>query len=276
MVDAPKISVILSTFNPKGLELRRSVQSIIDQSYALWELLIYDDGSDSEGQEIIKQVTKLDKRIRYLKRDSNRGIAVGLNECINASKGEYIARMDDDDICLPGRFERQLEFLQMHDDYQWVGVLADLFDESGVWGRADRPENPEPKDFFHSSPFIHPSVMFRRDVLVATGGYSVSRIISRCEDYELFMRLYAQGYKGYNLQEVLFQYQEEAMVLRRSWKYCYYEALIRLHGFNQLGILSIKTFPYVLKPLAVRTLALVPRLAQKVRVKRNKGDHIVA
>ena len=67
MVDAPKISVILSTFNPKGLELRRSVQSIIDQSYALWELLIYDDGSDSEGQEIIKQVSKLDKRIRYLK-----------------------------------------------------------------------------------------------------------------------------------------------------------------------------------------------------------------
>lgn len=274
MVDTPKISVIMSTFNPKGLELRRSVQSIIDQSYAFWELLIYDDGSDSEGQEIIEQVTKLDKRIRCLKGDSNRGIAVGLNECIKASKGEYIARMDDDDICLPKRFERQLEFLQMHDNYQWVGVLADLFDESGVWGRADRPEKPESKHFFHSSPFIHPSVMFRRDVLVATGGYSVSRTTSRCEDYELFMRLYSQGYKGYNLQEVLFQYQEESTVLRRSWKYCYYEALIRLHGFSQLEILSIKTFPYVLKPLAVRTLALFPRLAQKIRVKRNKGDHI--
>ena len=276
MVDAPKISVIMSTFNPKELELRRSVQSIIDQSYSFWELLIYDDGSDSEGREIIEQIAKLDKRIRYLRGDSNRGIAVGLNECIKVSKGEYIARMDDDDVCMPRRFERQLEFLQMHDNYQWVGVLADLFDESGVWGRADRPERPVPKHFFHSSPFIHPSVMFRRDVLLAIGGYSVSKATSRCEDYELFMRLYAQGYKGYNLQEVLFQYQEESAVLRRSWKYCYYEALIRLCGFNQLEILSIKTLPYVLKPMAVRTLALFPRLAQKIRVKRNKGDHIAA
>ena len=125
MVDAPKISVIMSTFNPKELELRRSVQSIIDQSYSFWELLIYDDGSDSEGREIIEQIAKLDKRIRYLRGDSNRGIAVGLNECIKVSKGEYIARMDDDDVCMPRRFERQLEFLQMHDNYQWVGVLAD-------------------------------------------------------------------------------------------------------------------------------------------------------
>ena len=60
MVDAPKISVIMSTFNPKELELRRSVQSIIDQSYSFWELLIYDDGSDSEGREIIEQIAKLD------------------------------------------------------------------------------------------------------------------------------------------------------------------------------------------------------------------------
>ena len=106
MVDEPKISVIMSTFNPKELELSRSVQSIIDQSYTSWELLIYDDGSDSEGREIIEQMTKFDKRIRYLRGDSNRGIAVGLNECIKVSKGEYIARMDDDDVCLPRRFAK--------------------------------------------------------------------------------------------------------------------------------------------------------------------------
>lgn len=274
MVDTPKISVIMSTFNPKEVELRRAVQSIIDQSFDSWELLIYDDGSNPGKREIVKRVAKLDKRIRYLKGDSNQGIAAGLNECIKISKGEYIARMDDDDICLPRRFERQIDFLKTHGDYQWVGVLADLFDGKGVWGRADRPEKPEAKDFFHSSPFIHSSVMFRREVLLNAGGYSVSRATSRCEDYELFMRLYSNGYKGYNLQEILLLYQEESEILKRSWKYCYYESLVRLHGFRQLNILSIKTAHHVLKPLAVRTVALFPRLAQTIRVRRNKGDHI--
>lgn len=276
MKGTPQISVVMSTFNPKEIELKRAVQSIIDQSFESWELLIYDDGSDRKNSMFIEQVARLDKRIRTIKGDINQGIAAGLNECIKKSVGKYIARMDDDDISLSKRFEKQVDFLETHEDYHWVGVLADLFDNNGIWGRADRPEIPVAKDFFHSSPFIHPSVMFRREVFINTGGYSVKRITSRCEDYELFMKLYSNGYRGYNLQEVLFLYQEESQILKRSWKYCCYEAAVRFYGYKQLGILSFKTMPHVFKPLAVRTFAVFPRLAQRIRVSRNKGDHIDA
>lgn len=275
MMETPLISVVMSTLNPNERELRESVESIINQSISSWELLIYDDGSSEEKRVLIKEISKLDKRIHYIRGNSNRGIAAGLNECLKMAKGMYVARMDDDDICLPKRFEKQIKFLDANAEYQWVVVLADLFDENGIWGRADRPEKPEAIDFLHSSPFIHPSVMFRKSILLDVGGgYKVSKETSRCEDYELFMRLYVKGYKGYNLQEVLFCYREEAGVLKRSWKYCFYETKIRWNGFRQLRILSYKNIYFIFKPLAVRALATFPGLAQKIRVRKNKGDHI--
>lgn len=274
MMETPLISVVMSTLNPNEGELRKSVESIINQTISSWELLIYDDGSSEDKRALIQEISRLDKRIHYIRGNSNRGIAAGLNECLKVANGIYVARMDDDDICLSERFEKQMNFLDANTEYQWVGVLADLFDENGIWGRADRPEKPESVDFFHSSPFIHPSVMFRKSILLDNGGYKVSKETARCEDYELFMRLYAKGYKGYNLQEVLFRYREESGVLKRSWKYCFNETKIRWYGFRELQILSCKNVLFVFKPLAVRAVATFPRLAQKIRVRKNKGDHI--
>lgn len=276
MSTTPLISVAMSTFNPEEEELKQAVESIIAQSFDSWELLIYDDGSEQEKADLIKRIADLDPRIRCLRGERNQGIAAGLNECIKFSRGTYIARMDDDDRCLPERFEKQVDFLNLHQEYQWVGVLAGLFDDSGVWGRADRPEYPVPEDFFHSSPFIHPGVMFRKSMLTMAGGYRVHKTTQRCEDYELFMRLYASGFRGCNLQEVLLLYREESGRLKRSWKFCYYESLVRFRGFRQLNLLSLKAVPYVFKPLAVRMIAVFPKTAQRIRTRRNKGDHIVS
>lgn len=271
----PQVSIIMGTFNPDLAELKKAVQSILDQTLSSWELLICDDGSMPEIYSQVKQLEQSDERIRCLKSDQNEGLASALNKCIDQAKGIYIARMDDDDLSLPERLQREVDFLETHPEYAWVGCEADLFDDNGVWGRASRLEDPVKTTFLHSSPFIHPSVVFRRTVFDNQVRYSTEKTASRCEDYELFMRLYSKGLRGHNLQEVLFQYRDERAVLKRSMKYCYFEMLVRIRGFKKLGILSVKNMIYVVKPIAVGILAQMPKVAQAIRTNRVEGDHVV-
>lgn len=275
-MSTPQISVIMGTYNPCMDELNRAVRSIISQTFKSWELLICDDGSTREVYAKIKKLEKLDNRIKCIRCDKNEGLSAALNRCIDNATGKYLARMDDDDISIPDRLIKQYEFLEMNDTYDWVGCEADLFDDDSVWGRASRPEKPDCNSFLHSSPFIHPSVMFRSSVFSDNTRYSVSKITSRCEDYELFMRLYGMGYRGYNLKEVLLQYKEDGKRLKRSMKYCFYEMLVRIQGYRRLRILQLRNIPYVLKPIAVGVIAQFPEFAQKIRTDRTEGDHIVS
>lgn len=201
-MDEPNVSIIMGTYNPNCRYLFAALRSIINQTYQSWELIMIDDGSDYDISAQISNFAYIDKRICFIRQRSNAGLGRTLNHAIKLSRGKYIARMDDDDISLPERLDAQVKFLDKNPQYAWTGCTADLFDETGVWGRADRPKEPDAYAFLHSSPFIHPSVMFRRQVLVDYG-YSERRIEYRCEDYELFMRLYAKGYRGYNSQKIL-------------------------------------------------------------------------
>lgn len=276
MMETPEISVIMGTYNPCLDKLNKAVRSIISQSFTSWELLICDDGSTSEVYAKIKELEKIDERIKCIRSDKNLGLSSALNKCIDYATGKYLARMDDDDISLTDRLAKQYEFLESNDTYDWVGCEADLFDDECVWGKASRPEKPDCKSFLHSSPFIHPSVMFRSSVFHDNNRYCVSTITARCEDYELYMRLYEKGYRGYNLKEVLLQYREDGKLLKRSIKYCFYEMLVRIQGFRRLGILQIRYIPYIIKPIAVGSVAVMfPAFAQKIRIDRTEGDHIV-
>ena len=272
----PIISVIMGTYNPTMKHLKEAVNSIITQTLREWELILIDDGSEINIFKEVKKIQETDNRIRIIRNSKNRGLAFALNQGLKQARGKYIARMDDDDISLPSRFKEQVKFLENNLDYGWVGCNADLFDDEGVWGMASRPEKPVKSSFLNSSPFIHPSVMFRKEVLLESGGYSLSRFASRCEDYELFMRLYANGKKGYNIKSILFQYRDDSRQLKRSMKYSYYEMRIRIDGFSKMGILSLRTVPYLLKPILVRIAALCPSLAQKIRTNRSTGDHRIA
>ncbi len=274
-MSTPQISVIMGTYNPCMDDLSRAVRSVVNQTFESWELIICDDGSEQDVYLKIKKLEKLDNRIKCIRCKQNEGLAAALNKCIDIASGNYLARMDDDDISLPDRFLKQYEFLEMNDTYDWVGCEADLFDSDSIWGRASRPEQPDSNSFLHSSPFVHPSVMFRSSVFSDNTRYSVSKITARCEDYELFMRLYSIGRRGYNLQEVLLQYKEDGKVLKRSMKYCFYEMLVRIQGYRRLRILRLRNMPYVLKPIAVGLIAQFPEFAQKIRTDRAEGDHIV-
>lgn len=250
----PKISVLMSVYNPRNVgQLMRAVSSMIRQTMQDWEMLLYDDGTEEAYANEIRIAAGMDQRIRLLRGDRNRGLAYAMNYCLKKAHGIYVARMDADDISCPTRLEKMYEFLENHPEYQWVGSNINLIDEHGKWGNRMFPVCPTARDFLKYSPYAHPSVMFQKKVLIENGGYHVMR---RGEDYELFMRLHAGGYQGYNLQEELFCYREDRETYRhRTVKSQLEEVKIRFHGFQSLRILRPGTMWYVVKPMFV---ALMP------------------
>ena len=246
------ISVIMSTFNESEEELLLSIQSILNQTYANFEFIIVNDNPENtQLKMMLEKFEQQDPRIRLVRNEKNIGLAVSLNKGIDIAQGEYIARMDADDISRPKRLERQYQFLEKHIQYAFAGCNADLIDENGIWGARIMPEKPEKRDFLPFSPFIHPSVMVRREVYLMSGGYYVSKETWRCEDYELFMRLYAQGFCGYNMQERLFCYREDrASYERRKFRYRLDEARIRRRNFKNLGMNGPVAWLYTIRPVA--------------------------
>lgn len=268
------ISVIMGVYNPsKQKRFLQSVESIVRQTVSDWELILYDDGSDPGYRPLFRQAAAMDARIRLLHGRVNRGLGYALNAALRRSSGVYIARMDADDRSKPDRFARQLAFLQGHPQYQWVGSIAELADQTGVWGLQTLPEQPENRDFLSHSPYIHPSVLFRREVLWENGGYRSGREYLQCEDYELFLRLHARGYRGYNLQTPLLEYWEDRQSYRRrGYSRRVREMKLRLGGFRRLQMLRPATLPYVVKPLL---LGLLPGSLlhgiRLLRVQRERG-----
>lgn len=263
----PEISVLMGIFNEKSRKhTAQAIDSVLSQTFTDFEFLICDDGSQEAFYQWLVAYCGKDARIRLLRNQKNKGLAAALNRCLRHASGEYVARMDADDISKKERFEKQAAFLRQHGEYALVGCNAWLIGRHGVWGRRRMEESPQKKSFLYTSPFIHPSVMIRREILAAMGGYDESPKALRAEDYELFMRLYARGCRGYNLQEELLCYREDQQAYaRRRYRYRIHECRVRYDGFQKLGVLE-GNMRYVIKPLAV---GLVPAWAmQKARAKR--------
>lgn len=115
-----KVSVVMPVYNSEKY-LKESIESILNQSYSDLEFIIINDGSTDNSFKIIKEYAKLDKRINVISRE-NKGIVYSLNEAIRLAKGEYIARMDADDISAPKRIEKQISFLKSHRDIDILGT----------------------------------------------------------------------------------------------------------------------------------------------------------
>ncbi|MDE7311640.1 MAG: glycosyltransferase [Eubacterium sp.] len=263
----PQVSVLMGTYNEKSKkQAARAIDSILSQTFTDFEFLICDDGSEESFYRWLRAYCRKDDRIRLFRNKKNKGLAAVLNRCLRYAKGAYIARMDADDISMEGRLEKQAAFLRQHPSCALVGCSAGMYGRHGVWGIRSMEAYPQKTSFLQTSPFIHPSIMIRRDVLKAAGGYNASPAVLRAEDYELFMRLYAKGYYGCNLQEVLFLYREEPQsYTKRRYRYRINECRVRWHGFWELGILKGNGI-YVIKPLLV---GLLPdRFMRKVHRKR--------
>lgn len=254
----PSVSIIMGVYNCKDKQLLlRSVISILNQSYTDFEFLICNDGSTDDTLLLLKEISKQDDRIQILTYENNRGLAYALNYCINNSKGRYIARQDDDDISKPNRIELQVQFLDTHMNYSIVGCNAYVYDHFGVWGEYLVEERPRKTSFLWNSPFLHPAVMMRKTDLCLINGYEICKKMRRCEDYDLFMRMYAKGYSGYNIQKKLYYYRIENKknVKYRTINDRIREAGVRFRGYKEMGIL-MQGLPFVLKPII---LGLIPQ-----------------
>lgn len=247
----PEISVIMGVYNQFNRDvLFTAIKSILNQTFKDIEFIIYDDGSQPDATRLLYEAKALDERIIIIGKEENNGLAFALNECIRCAKGNYIARMDADDYSFPNRLKKQKEFLDAHQEYSWCGTNTELFDDNGVWGSRFMPERPEKKDYLKYSPYVHPTVMYRRELLIDTEGYLVSELTTRCEDYELFMRFRREGYRGYNIQEILFGYREDmAAYSRRNWNSRVNETRLRYRNFVDMGILWPKGWLYALRPI---------------------------
>lgn len=252
----PEVSVIMSVYNADNYNiLVDSVNSILNQSFKDFEFIICDDGSSNrETRRFLKKINDLDSRIKIIGYDQNRGLAYSRNQCIKISRGKYIAFQDDDDISEPNRLKEEVTFLNNHQQYGFVGTIANVFNKDGTWGKFETPERPTKKDFLWNSPFLNPSMMFRTNILKNIGGFRVTKETRRAEDYDLFFRLYAKGYKGYNIQKKLFNYRIE-IEKERNKKYRpmhdrINEAKIRMEGYKSLGI-SVIGIPFVIKPILI-------------------------
>lgn len=215
-----KVSVIMGIYNCEST-LSEAVDSILAQTFTDWQLVLCDDGSEDNTYAIAKKYCdKYPDRIVLLKNEQNMGLNYTLNRCLEVSVGEYVARMDGDDISLPTRFEREVSFLDSHPDYAIVSTSMIFFDEKGDWGRCHSIEKPTKKDFIKHSPVhCHAPCMIRKEAYMAVKGYTEDRRMIRFEDVNLWYKLYAKGYTGYNLDEPLYKMRDDqAAVQRRGLK----------------------------------------------------------
>lgn len=199
------VSVVLPAYNAE-LYLKEAIDSILEQTFTDFELIVLNDGSSDSTEDIILSYT--DSRIVYVKNQENLGLIGTLNKGISLAKGKYIARMDADDISVINRFEMQVRFLEENREYIICGTQANRFYNSVFESKAfNAPVNDESiriKLLFNSG-FIHPSVMFRaspvwENNLKFNDGYKYA------EDYYFWLELLKYG-KGYNLKEKLLYYR---------------------------------------------------------------------
>lgn len=266
----PLVSVLMGTDcqDPDIRQLERSLRSILSQSFSDFEFLICADGSSAGSKGLIRQMARTDQRIRIVPDKGRDSLAAKLNACLEQSKGELIARMDDDDVSRPDRFDKQISFLAGVPEIDFIGSNAELRMDGKSVGVRQLPLRPGIRDFLFVQPFIHPTLMFRREVLIAVNGYSEERRCIKCEDYDLLLRLYEMGFQGANLPECLLEYTTFAngnRRLRDRWN----ESQTRFCHFQKLGLLP-GAFPYVVKPVLVGMLPR--RVLRKLKEAHYKNE----
>lgn len=198
----PKVSVVMSCYNAEKY-LRPAIESILNQTFSDFEFIIWNDGSIDSTEQIIKSYT--DPRIRYYYHE-NTGLGTALNLACKEAEGEYIARMDADDISLPDRLKKEVEFLDNNKDYVLVSSAVNYIDEDSkyigrsfpyTWNRIIK------RVIFKTSLIVHPAVMYRKDAYLASCGYMN---IEGGEDRVLWGRMRHSG-KYKNLPTPLLNYR---------------------------------------------------------------------
>lgn len=251
-----RISILMGIYNCEET-LSEAIESILNQTYSGWKLIMCDDGSTDRTCEIAERYCeKYPNQIILLKNEVNKGLNYTLNHCLKYADTEYVARMDGDDISLPTRLEKEISFLDQHPEYAIVSCPMIYFDENGEWGQGKTFGEPKIESIAKSTPFCHAPCMVRREAYLAVNGYTVDKRLLRMEDYHLWIKMFYNGYRGYNLNEPLYKMRDDRNATkRRAYKYRINEAYVRYIAVKMLK-LSKRNYIYIIRPLIVGLLPL--------------------
>ena len=206
-MNPPLVSVIMSVYNGEKY-LVQAIDSILNQTYQNFEFIIIDDCSTDNSSHILQEYAQKDSRIKIIKKEVNQGLKgfiKNLNLGISLAKGKYIARMDADDISLPERFQKQVDFLENNPEITLVGAQLNLINEQNkITGEAIAALQHRDivKRITSQIQLFHPVIMFRKDQNI-----QYREKFLYCEDYDLYLNLITQGKKLANINEKLLHYR---------------------------------------------------------------------
>lgn len=200
-----RISVILPAFNAQST-IRDSIQSIIDQSYKDWELIVINDGSTDKTKDVVQSFA--DPRILFLENDGNKGLVYTLNRALLLAQGYYVARMDADDISLPTRFENQISYIIKY-GLDLVGCMTARIDMEGnvIIPLSNKSYSPPTisRCLKHDNCIAHPTWFGKKQLFLELNGY---RNFHACEDYDFLLRAVHHHYKIGICDSILLKYRE--------------------------------------------------------------------
>jgi glycosyltransferase EpsE len=264
----PRVSILMGIYNCAET-LVEAVDSIRSQTFDSWELIMCDDGSTDSTAAVAKSLTDKDQRIRLFSNSYNLGLAQTLDRCAALARGEYLGRMDGDDVSEPDRLQKLVQALDKHPEIAVVSSWMSRFDDSGEWGMTRSKPFPTSRDFLSGSPICHAACMIRRESFKAAGGYGSEPWIIRAEDYHLWFKMYTLGFRAMNLQESLYRMRDDRSAqARRTLCSRLNETRVRWNGFGLLG------FPFWKRIWAIRPIVvfLVPAFLYRYLRKCRLGD----
>jgi glycosyltransferase involved in cell wall biosynthesis len=211
---APAVSVLMPVLNPDPKYFLEAVRSVLSQTFEDFELLIMEEPSPCSAGDLLKEFS--DPRIRHIFHPQRTSFAQQLNRGLAVARGELIARFDADDICEPARLQRQVDLMRQQPEVGLLGTNIRIIDSDGnEIGFRRYPSRHEEilAAMPRYLPFAHPSVMFRRRVVVDLGGYGAEQY-SPAEDYDLWSRIIQSGVRAANCDEFLVRYRMHRAALK--------------------------------------------------------------
>ncbi len=243
-----RVSVLMGIYNC-GSTLGSALDSLMNQSFKDFKVILCEDGSSDNTLEVASAYSKQYENIVLIRNERNMGLNYTLNHCLEFADTEYVARMDGDDESLPSRLEKEVHFLDSHHDFAIVSSSMIRFDENGDFKTDEVIEYPQIIDLLKRCPISHPACMIRTEAIKKVGGYSEGKRLLRQEDYHLWFKMYAAGYKAYNIPEPLYRFRDDKNAYkRRNWL----DRKNEMHVIN-MGV-DMCGFPFYYKVFAIRPL----------------------
>lgn len=242
--------------------LDEAIDSIIKQTYTNWEMIMCDDGSTDNTYEVAKKYAdKYPEKFVLIKNEGNLGLNQTLNNCLKLAKGEYIARMDGDDISHPERFAEEIKAFEENPDIAIVSTDMEFFDENGVWGIIHKMFKPSNKYFMKNNPHCHAPCLVKKEAYDAVDGYTVDKKLLRVEDYHLWVKMYAKGYRGININKPLYKMRDDRKAQsRRKFNYRLNAVYAKAYAVKHLN-LPFFNYAYCIVPVLK---GLLPSFAYKI------------